>query len=90
MELPFTQENHDGFLVRTFSKDVESDELKWHYDLENRKITILEGSGWEFQMDNGLPHKLMVGDTHLIPKGIYHRIKRGSTDLKVKIEFYEQ
>lgn len=90
MELPFTQETHDDFLVRTFSKDVESDELKWHYDLENRKITILEGEGWEFQMDNSLPHTLMVGDTHLIPKGIYHRIKRGSTDLKVKIEFYEQ
>jgi hypothetical protein len=31
-----------------------------------------------------------VGDVHLIPKGIYHRVKRGSTDLKVKIEFYEQ
>ena len=43
MELPFSQENHEGFLIRTFSKDVESDELKWHYDLENRKITILEG-----------------------------------------------
>ena len=90
MELPFTQENHEGYLIRTFSKDVETAELKWHFDLENRKITILEGEDWEFQMDNGLPKKLSVGDTHLIPKGIYHRIKRGSTDLKVKIEFYEQ
>ena len=24
-----------------------------------------------------------------IPKGVYHRIKRGSDDLKVKIEFYD-
>ena len=89
MDLPFTQETQDGCLIRTFSKDVETDELKWHFDLENRKVTILEGDGWEFQMDNGLPRKLSVGDIHLIPKGIYHRIKRGVTDLKVKIEFYE-
>lgn len=89
MEYPFTQVNYDNHIIRTFSKDVETDELKWHFDLENRKVTILEGEGWEFQMDNSLPKLLIVGDSHLIPKGIYHRIKRGSTDLKVKIEFYE-
>lgn len=90
MDLPFTQENHNGYVIRVFSKDVETDELKWHFDLENRKVTILEGEGWEFQMDNELPKKLITGDSHFIPKGIYHRIKRGLTDLKVKIEFDEQ
>ena len=89
MDFPFTQIKHDGHIIRTFSKDVETDELIWHYDLENRKVTILEGEGWEFQMDNQLPVKLKVGDTHTIPKNIYHRIKRGQTDLKIKIEFYE-
>ena len=89
MYLPFTQEIHENYYIRVFSKDVETAELKWHYDLENRKVTILEGEDWEFQMDNELPKKLKVGDVNTIPKGIYHRIKRGSTDLKVKIEFYE-
>jgi quercetin dioxygenase-like cupin family protein len=89
MKLPFNQENHEDYLIRKFSKDVETDELKWHFDLENRKITILEGEDWEFQMDNGLPKKLSVGDMYLIPKGIYHRIKKGTTDLKIKIETYE-
>ena len=89
MEFPFTQENHDGYLIRTFGKDVETEELKWHYDLENRKVTILEGDGWEFQMDNNLPIQLKPGDITYIPKGIYHRIKKGLNDLKIKIEFYE-
>ena len=89
MNLPFTQESHDDFIIRTFSRDVNSDELKWHFDLENRKVTVLEGEGWEFQMDNELPKKLNIGDVYFIPKKVYHRIGLGSTDLKVKIEFYE-
>ena len=89
MEFPFTQEKHESHIIRTFSKDVDIDELKWHYDLENRIVTILEGDGWEFQMDNKLPIELKVGDILKIPKNIYHRIKRGDNDLKIKIEFYE-
>ena len=89
MEFPFTQENHGDYLIRVFDKNVETDELKWHYDLENRKVTILEGDGWEFQMDNNLPIQLKPGDITYIPKGIYHRIKKGLNDLKIKIEFYE-
>lgn len=86
---PFTQENHEGYFIRTFSKDVETDELKWHYDLENRKVTILEGYDWEFQIDNQLPQILKSGQVLTIPKGVYHRVKRGTTDLKIKIETYE-
>ena len=89
MELPFSQEKFENYWIRIFSKDVETDELKWHFDNENRKVTILEGSDWQFQMDDDLPVTLKVGDVIEIPKGIYHRIKRGSNDLKIKIEFYE-
>lgn len=89
MEFPFTQEKYDGHTIRVFSKDVESDELKWHYDLENRTVTILEGDDWEFQMDNKLPQILKSGQVLTIPKGVYHRVKRGTTDLKIKIETYE-
>ena len=40
-------------------------------------------------MDNQLPQTLKSGQTYTIPKGVYHRVKRGTTDLKVKIEIYE-
>lgn len=89
MELPFIQEKFDSHIIRTFSKDVDVEELKWHYDNENRTVTILEGLGWEFQMDDELPVKLNIGDVINIPKGVYHRIKKGSTNLKIKIQFYE-
>ena len=89
MELPFSQEKFENYWIRIFSKDVETDELKWHFDNENRKVTILEGNDWMFQMDDDLPITLKIGDEIKIPKGIYHRIKRGSNDLKIKIEFYE-
>ena len=89
MDLPFSQQKFENHLIRIFSKDVKTDELKWHFDNENRKVTILEGNDWQFQMDDDLPVILKVGDEIKIPKGIYHRIKRGSNDLKIKIEFYE-
>lgn len=89
MDLPFSQEKFENYWIRVFSKDVETEELKWHFDNENRKVTILESDGWQFQMDNELPVDLKPGDVTYIPKGMYHRIKRGNNDLKIKIEFYE-
>ena len=88
MDLPFSQEKFESYWIRVFSKDVETEELKWHFDNENRKVTILESDGWQFQMDNELPVYLKPGDITYIPKGMYHRIKRGNNDLKIKIEFY--
>jgi hypothetical protein len=58
--------------------------LQWHFDNEDRKITVLKNEGWLLQMDNELP-KLLEG-TFIIPKHIYHRIIKGSSDLVVKIE----
>ena len=89
MDFPFVQEKFENHWIRVFSKDVETDELKWHFDNENRKVTILESDGWQFQMDDKLPVDLRPGDVTYIPKGVYHRIKRGNNDLKIKIEFYE-
>ena len=88
MDLPFSQEKFENYWIRVFSKDVETEELKWHFDNENRKVTILESDGWQFQMDNELPVDLKPGDITYIPKGVYHRIKRGNNNLKIKIEFY--
>ena len=84
---PYTDEklNICSF-VRTFKHDVLSEELVWHRDERGRFITVLEGSGWEFQFDNGLPKKLLKGDRFYIPPRIFHRIKRGTSDLVIKVE----
>jgi hypothetical protein len=86
MEHPFKQIEKEGKLVRTFSPDVDSDELKWHQDLMDRKVTIIESGGWSFQMDDGLPNKLSNAEQILIPKFVWHRVIKGETPLIVEIE----
>ena len=86
MEFPFTQETFDGKILRTFSSEVNEDELKWHFDLKDRKIQIIKGDNWELQMDNELPEKLTPLKEYFIPKGVYHRVIKGQGDLVVLIE----
>lgn len=71
---------------RTFNKEVVSEELVWHRDHTTRIITIIEGEGWLLQLDNQLPVEMKIGDIFNIPALTYHRIKRGTTDLKIYIE----
>lgn len=86
MEFPFTQETFDGKILRTFSSEVDEDELKWHYDLKNRKVQVIRGDNWELQMDNEIPQKLTPLKEYFIPKGVYHRVIKGQGDLVVLIE----
>ena len=75
----------DSTNIRTFSKDVDPIELVWHQDAEDRDIEILEGKGWEMQFDNELPFDIRKGDRIFITEGRIHRILKGTTDLKIKI-----
>ena len=68
-----------------FSKDVDSMELVWHQDKEDREIEVLEGKGWKVQLDNKLPLELVKGDRIFINEGDVHRIHKGTTDSKIKI-----
>ena len=86
MEYPFKQKEKNGKLYRTFSPDVDSDELKWHQDLKDRKVRVMESGGWGFQMDNSLPNKLSDGDELIIPKLAWHRTIKGDRELKIEIE----
>lgn len=87
MDKPYTDEKLNTWsFIRTFKHDVLTEELAWHRDEIGRYITVLEGEGWEFQFDEKLPKKLHKGDRFFIPAKTFHRIKRGKTDLKVKIE----
>jgi hypothetical protein len=86
MEFPFTQETLNGKILRTFSSEVDEDELKWHYDLKDRKVQVIRGDNWELQMDNEIPQKLTPLKEYFIPKGVYHRVIKGQGDLVVLIE----
>jgi hypothetical protein len=86
MEYPFEQIEKEGKLIRTFTPDVDSDELKWHQDLMDRKVTIIESGGWSFQMDNGLPNKFSNAEQIMIPKFAWHRVIKGDGPLVVEIE----
>lgn len=73
--------------VRVFQSNVDSGELMWHRDREDRLVEVIEGNGWKFQMDNELPVEMKKGHMYLIPEGTYHRIMKGNSDLKIRIDF---
>ena len=50
-----------------------------------KKITILEGDGWQLQLDNQLPKELKQGHLYTIPEMEYHRLIKGTGKLVVKI-----
>lgn len=84
--LPFEQiQVNEKQVIRTFSQDTIDEEFKWHRDDEDRLVEILEPTDWKFQFDNQLPQKLEGNLTIL--KGVYHRVIKGTGDLKVKITF---
>jgi hypothetical protein len=85
VNLPFKQEIIGDKKLRIFYPDVDSEELKWHRDRENRLVEILESNDWYLQMDDELPKKLVVGEKHYIPVGVYHRVIKGKGNLKVLI-----
>ena len=71
--------------IRTFSKDVDPLSLVWHSDKEDRTIVVIEGEGWSIQKDNQLPLELTEGDHIFIREGEVHRVHKGTTDLRIKI-----
>lgn len=83
---PYKDEKKEGKKIRTFSAKVESEELVWHRDKEHREVRVMEGSGWFFQMDEGVPFELKPGTKLFIPKMEYHRLyKAGDSDLVLEI-----
>ena len=85
VRLPF-EENRldDSSSVRIFKADVDPEELKWHRDQEDRIVESLNETDWMIQMDNELP-KPIKGMIR-IPRGVWHRVIRGSGDLEVRID----
>lgn len=82
--LPF-QENKisDNTFIRVFSQNTDSGEFMWHRDREDRIIESIESTDWKIQIDNELP-KVIEGEV-FIPMGVYHRLIKGTNDLKIKL-----
>ena len=82
---PYDEEGDENSLVRSFSKDVDSDELEWHRDKEDRIIIPINENDWVIQYDNELPIKLNINEEFFVPKNSFHRVIKGSTDLVVEV-----
>lgn len=89
-EIPYEViEIGSDYEVRFFSKDVDPNLLKWHWDEQNRLIEVVDiDSDWKFQFDDELPFKIGLGHHIDIVEGNVHRIIKGTTDLVVKITKY--
>jgi hypothetical protein len=83
---PYTQTIKDNKIIRHFKPNVDADELIWHRDRKDRKITIIKNEGWLFQRDNELPQ--IMSDNFIINKGEYHRVIKGHGELIIEIEEY--
>jgi len=69
--------------IRIFTQDVDEEDLVWHRDKEDRIVEALEVTDWLFQFDNNLPQSI----TKLfIPKETYHRLIKGTGNLKIRIK----
>lgn len=87
---PFSEVRDGNKRIRKFSCDVDSTELGWHRDAENRRVKVLEAGGWFFQMDNELPIELSPDTEYLIPKETWHRLIKKSTSVDLVVEIYEE
>lgn len=85
-KLPFKEEKQNNHRIRTFSEKVDDGELTWHRDREDRLVTSLHKTDWLVQIDNELPQKLSESQEVFIPKGVYHRLIKGTGELKVKVK----
>jgi hypothetical protein len=82
--LPFDESKiTESTYIRTFYENVDSGDLHWHRDREDRIIESTHPTDWKFQIDNELPHK--IEKSIFIPKGIYHRLIKGNGDLILKV-----
>jgi hypothetical protein len=83
--LPFKEEIiSDNIFIREFKQNTDSGDYQWHRDREDRIIESIGETDWMIQIDDELP-KVIKGEV-FIPMGIYHRVIKGTGDLKIKLQ----
>lgn len=86
LKFPFNEiKIKDNIFIREFNSNLDSTELVWHRDKEDRKIKVLESNNWYLQLDNELPILLEENKEYFIPKETFHRIIKGSSNLKIEL-----
>ena len=82
--LPFQETKlSDNEFIREFKQDTDSGEFMWHRDRESRIIEPINETDWLIQLDDELPKK--IEGKVFIPMGAYHRLIKGTGDLKINL-----
>ena len=83
---PYTDDRKtSNSFVREFSSEALDEDFTWHRDENDRVVSVLSGTGWELQIDNSLPVKLVPGLEYTIDNKVWHRIIPGNGKLKLQI-----
>lgn len=82
-QVEYTEQIKGDTILRTFSQTLKPHTLKWHVDEQTRLVKSVNETDWQFQFDNEFPESL--NREILIPKGVFHRIIKGTGDLTIKI-----
>lgn len=83
---PYSEELIGGYHIRNFSSNLNENELKWHWDEEDRLVICEQDTDWLFQIDNQLPIKIEKNVPIFIPNGEYHRIIKGNGNLTLLVK----
>ena len=85
MNLPFSENKlSEKQFIREFKQDADSGDFVWHRDREDRVIESIGETDWMIQIDNELPKKI-EGEV-FIPMGIFHRVIKGTGNLKIRLK----
>ena len=74
----------EDIYTRIFPEDIPEEDLKWHWDEEDRIVQPLHPTDWLFQKDNCLPQKMT--ESIFIPAGEWHRVIKGTGNLTVQVK----
>jgi len=75
----------DNYVVRESDENIDPIELMWHRDNEDRVVEVLNTTDWKFQYDNQLPIPLKENVSLKIARHDWHRVIKGTGNLKLKI-----
>ena len=84
---PFIEEQYStDTVLRHFDPTAPDHLYKWHADEEDRFVESLNENDKKFQFDNELPQEIQPGKIIHIPKGLIHRLIKGTSELSISIK----
>jgi hypothetical protein len=81
---PYNDQSQDDFVIREFKENLTQGDLIWHRDREDRLISPINKTDWLIQIDDQLPK--IIKENTFIPKGVFHRLLKGTGSLILKIK----